>query len=322
MTSSESAVAPESAPATPAIVPGPRPATALSVAVAVEPRYDLQGSVGALRRGYGDPTYRRDATDAIWMGCRVPDGRPGTLRLHRTSPETVTAAAWGPGADWLLASVPDLLGLGDSEEHRAEFAEIVAAQGNPILVQSLRRNPGLRVVRTGRVFDSLVPAVLEQRVTVKGAHRSYRLLVRKHGVRAPGAPAELDVYCPPPVRGWALIPSWEWHRSDVDNARSRAIMGATRVAARLEETVGMSRDEAARRIRTVPGIGVWTAAEVMHRAHGDPDAISVGDLHLPRIVCTALGGPAAARGADDDRMLELLEPYRGHRYRVSSLLYR
>jgi len=287
--------------------------------VAVDPRYDLHSSVGALRRGPGDPTFHRDAAHAIWLGCRTPAGLPGTLRLHRASQESVTAEAWGPGAEWLLASVPDLLGLSDSAAHRAEFAEIVAAQGKAQLVQSLRRNPGLRVVRTGRVFDALVPAVLEQRVTVQEAHRAYRLLVRKYGQRAPGVPAAVPLSCPPPPRGWAVIPSWEWHRANVDGKRSRAILGSIRVAGRLEETVGMTRDEAARRIRTVPGIGVWTAAEVMHRSHGDPDAVSVGDLHLPRIVCGALGGPGPW---SDERMLELLEPYRGHRYRVSALLYR
>ncbi|MEY9863286.1 3-methyladenine DNA glycosylase/8-oxoguanine DNA glycosylase [Catenulispora sp. GAS73] len=286
----------------------------------VDPGYDLAGSVSVLRRGAGDPTFRRAEDASLWIGCRTPSGDPGALRLRRATTETVEAEAWGPGAAWLLKTLPDFLGLSDSEETRAEFAELVAAQGNPQLVQSLRRNKGLRVIRSGRVWDSLVPAVLEQRVTVQEAHRAYQLLVRRYGIPAPGAPAEVRLWVSPSPREWALIPSWEWHRAGVDGKRSRAILGASRVAARLEETVGMERDEAARRIRTVPGIGVWTAAEVMHRSHGDADAVSVGDLHLPRIVCGALGDPAMAW--DDDRMLELLEPYRGHRYRVSALLYR
>jgi 3-methyladenine DNA glycosylase/8-oxoguanine DNA glycosylase len=304
------------------VLDGTRPRSRARITVGVDPRYDLTGSVGAMRRGPGDPTYRRAPDGAIWLGCRTPLGAVGTLRLSRASTESVEARAWGPGTEWLLESLPDLLGLNDSEESRAEFEEIARAQGNPVLVQSLRRNPGLRVIRSGRVWDSIVPAVLEQRVTVREAHNAYRRLVRRYGVPAPGAPEGLGLHCSPPPHEWARIPSWEWHRAQVDGKRARAVMGAARVAARLEETVGMPRAEAARRIRTVPGIGVWTAAEVMHRAHGDPDAVSVGDLHLPRIVCTALGGPLAGIGANDDRMLELLEPYRGHRYRVSALLYR
>ena len=79
----------------------------------------------------------------------------------------------------------------------------------------------------------------------------------------------------------------------------------------------MALDAAYRRLRALPGIGPWTAAEVAMRALGDPDAVSVGDFHLPNLVAFALAGEA--RG-DDARMLDLLEPYRGHRGRVIRLL--
>jgi 3-methyladenine DNA glycosylase/8-oxoguanine DNA glycosylase len=298
------------------------PGTPCDVRFPVDRRFDLAGSVGVLRRSVGDPTFRVAADGAIWLGCRIPSNEPGTLRLFRASLETVEAQAWGPGAAWLLESVPGLLGLHDSDETRTEFADLVEAVGNPVLVAAARRHRGFRVIRSGRVFDELVPSVLEQKVQVVDARRSYRVLVRKYGEPAPG-PHGSDLYCPPTPRGWAVIPSWEWRRAGVDGKRSQAIVSAVRVASRLEETVGMDREEAARRIRTVPGIGVWTAAEIMHRSHGDADAVSVGDLHLPRVICSALGGGAAAgRGADDEKMLAELEPYRGHRYRVTALLYR
>jgi 3-methyladenine DNA glycosylase/8-oxoguanine DNA glycosylase len=52
-------------------------------------------------------------------------------------------------------------------------------------------------------------------------------------------------------------------------------------------------------------------------AFGDADAVSVGDYHLPNLVAYALAGEPRA---DDARMLELLEPYRGHRGRVIRLV--
>jgi 3-methyladenine DNA glycosylase/8-oxoguanine DNA glycosylase len=52
-------------------------------------------------------------------------------------------------------------------------------------------------------------------------------------------------------------------------------------------------------------------------ALGDPDAVSVGDYHLPHLVAWALAGKP--RG-DDALMLELLEPFRGNRGRVLRLL--
>ena len=50
---------------------------------------------------------------------------------------------------------------------------------------------------------------------------------------------------------------------------------------------------------------------------GDPDAVPTGDLHLPHEVAWALAGEESA---DDARMLELLEPFRGHRFRLLRLL--
>ena len=83
-----------------------------------------------------------------------------------------------------------------------------------------------------------------------------------------------------------------------------------------EQAVGMAPDEATRRLRAVPGIGEWTAAEIAQRALGDTDAVSVGDYHLSQFVGWALLG----RPVDDDGMVELLEPWRPHRYRVIRLL--
>ena len=79
----------------------------------------------------------------------------------------------------------------------------------------------------------------------------------------------------------------------------------------------MATEAAMRRLTAIPGIGPWTAAEALRVATGDPDLVSLGDYHLPSLVAWALVGEARA---DDQRMLELLEPYRGQRGRVVRLL--
>ena len=113
-----------------------------------------------------------------------------------------------------------------------------------------------------------------------------------------------------------MVPSWEWLRMHIDPARSRTVVRAAQVAPSLERTAGLPPDEADRRMRSLPGIGVWTSAEVRFRAHGDADAVSFGDYHIAKNVGWALTG----REVDDDGLAELLEPYRGHRYRVQHLL--
>ncbi len=160
-----------------------------------------------------------------------------------------------------------------------------------------------------------MPAVLEQKVTGKEAFAAWRWLVLRHGTPAPG-PAPDGMRVPPPADVWRRVPSWDWHRAGVDPKRARTVCEAARVAGRLEEAVGMTPDDAARRLRAVPGIGVWTVAEVAQRALGDADALSVGDYHLAAAVGWALLG----RPVDDDGMVELLEPWRPHRYRVVRLL--
>jgi 3-methyladenine DNA glycosylase/8-oxoguanine DNA glycosylase len=258
-----------------------------------------------LRRGPGDPTYVTDPDGTIWKGWRTPQG-PVTLSLRNRGGE-VLAAAWGPGAEWVLDGLPTLLGADDDPS--------TFVPEHPVLAEAWRRHPHWRVPRTRLVLDALVPAILEQKVTGKEARAAFRRLVLQFGAPAPG-PAPLGMRVPPSAETWRRIPSWEWHRAAVDPQRSRTICLAMRYAARLDEAVGMERDEAARRLSAVPGVGVWTVAEVAQRALGDTDALSVGDYHLSSFVGWALAG----RPLDDDAMVELLEPWRPHRYRVVRLL--
>lgn len=267
---------------------------------------DVRRTLSPLRRGSGDPTHRVAEDGAVWRTSRMPTGAV-TYRLAQRGPREVDAQAWGPGAEELLAGLPDLLGGRDA----AEGFE----PGHPRLVDSAARHPGLRVPRTGRVVEALVPAVLEQKVTGKEARQAFRVLVLRFGDPAPG-PAPDGMRVPPSAETWRHVPSWEWHRAGVDPKRSQTICLAMRYAGRLEEAVGMAPDDAARRLQAVPGIGAWTVAEVAQRALGDADALSVGDYHLSQYVGWALVG----RPLDDDGMVELLERWRPHRYRVVRLL--
>ena len=270
---------------------------------------NLSAALGPMRRGAGDPCFRFDG-GVVWRAIRTPAGA-ATMRLGVAPADgVVEAAAWGPGAQWALDSVPALLGDGDDP---AGFVP-----HHPVVREAWRRHAGWRVPRTGLVLEALAPAVLEQKVTGHEAWRGWRLLVRRYGEAAPG-PDEvrgLGLRVPPAPDVWARVPSWEWHRAGVDQSRSRTVIRAASAAGRLEQITGLAHAEAAALLRTVPGIGVWTAAEVAQRALGDPDAVSVGDFHLAGLVGWALVGEKV----DDDGMLELLEPYRGHRYRAVRMI--
>ncbi|WP_424213475.1 DNA-3-methyladenine glycosylase family protein [Streptomyces sp. BI20] len=273
---------------------------------------DLGLTLGPLRRGPADPTFRVTPDGALWRATRTPAG-PATLRLRRAaapadgSPAPLRADLWGPGAARLAADLPALLG---AEDDPGAFVP-----RHRLLHEAHRRRPGLRLTRTGLVLEALVPTVLEQKVTSDEAYRSWRRLVRAHGTPAPGPGP--DLWVPPAAADWLRIPSWDWHRAGVDDKRAATILRAARLAPRLEEAARMPPDRALARLLAVPGVGPWTAAETLQRSNGDPDAVTTGDLHLPGHIGWAL---ARDRDADDAAMLALLAPYAGQRHRAARLV--
>ena len=261
---------------------------------------DLRSALAPLWRGTGDPTIRATETGLTWLVANTPQG-VGTLAL-RTGGGMVRASAWGDGADLLLDGVPRLLGADDDDS---------GFEPRHQLIKDLHRRMSLRLGATGRVWDSLVASVLEQKVTGYEAHRSWRELCRRFGTPAPG-PAPDGMYAAPTPDAVLGIRDWEWHRAGVDLARRKAIVHAAQVAHRLEKAVELRGRAGRDLLRKVPGIGFWTAAEIAQRAWGDPDAVSVGDFHIPGLVGYALLG----RKVDDKGMLEVLAPYAPHRHRV------
>ena len=278
-------------------------------------RVDLGLVMSSYSRGAGDPTLQWDregrfGARGVWKTLLSPMGA-ATLHIAQKARGEIVARAWGPGAEWAIDALPELLGAGDDRDG-------FDPGDNAFLAEAQRRLPGLRLGRVGLVFEMMVAAILEQKVTGKEARQSWRVLVRGHGTPAPG-PAPTGMMVCPSAEAWRMIPSWDFHRAGVDPKRSRTCVEAAKVAAGLERTLDLGRGgrEVERRLRTVPGIGVWTAAETQQRSHGDPDAVSVGDYHVHDTVGYALIG----KPIDDDGMLELLEPWAGHRHRVVRLIY-
>jgi 3-methyladenine DNA glycosylase/8-oxoguanine DNA glycosylase len=262
-------------------------------------------TLSPLRRGPGDPCYQL-VDGAIWKTTLMPSG-PVTARITTSARNAVDCEAWGGGASEFVERLPAWLG---AEDDATGFAPT-----EPTIAAAHRNVPHLRLGRTSRVLEALIPAVLEQRVAGKDAFRAWRLLVTKYGAPAPG-PAPERMRVPPPPDVWRRVPSWEFHLANVDPGRARTIVGCAQRADSLERLTTRPSEQARAALRSLPGVGEWTAAEVAQRAWGDADAISVGDYHLSNMVGSTLLG----HRIDDQEMIELLEPLRPHRQRAVRLL--
>jgi 3-methyladenine DNA glycosylase/8-oxoguanine DNA glycosylase len=266
-------------------------------------RIDVALTLGPLRRGIVDPTMSVEPGE-VWRATRTPEG-PATVRLRNRDDEIV-ADAWGPGADWALDQVEELVGMHDDP---GGFAPV-----HPRLREVARRLTGLRIARSRRVVEVLVPTVVEQRVQGMEARRSYRGLVTVVSDPAPG-PTRLML--PPDPDVLARMPYYEFHRFGIERRRADVVRALCRSAARLEEACDMAPEAALRRLTAISGLGPWTAAYCLRLALGDPDSVIVGDYNLPGVVAWFLAGE---RTAADGRMLELLEPFKGQRGRVMLLI--
>lgn len=263
-------------------------------------------SLAPLRRGAGDPCFQLGPDGAIWR-TSLQDSGAVTARLTRSAPDTVICQAWGDGGDEFLDALPALLGADDdASDFHPRHATVAAAH---------RRVPHLRLGRTERVLEALIPAILEQRVPGADAFSSWRLLVTKFGTAAPG-PAPSGMRVPPSAESWRRVPSWEFHRANVDPGRARTLVGCAQRASSLERLAAQPPAQCGAALTALPGVGVWTAAETMQRALGDADALSIGDYHLAAVIGWTLTGEPL----DDAGMVELMEPMRPHRYRVVRLL--
>jgi 3-methyladenine DNA glycosylase/8-oxoguanine DNA glycosylase len=265
---------------------------------------DLGLTLAVLQRGGSkDPTIRL-AAGVAWRASWTPEG--ASTARYELKRDSLLVQAWGEGAGWAVEASPALLGLDDQPES--------FRPRHPLLWEIHRRHPGLRLGRTQSVFEAVVPTVLEQKVPGVEARAAYATMVRALGERAPG---DAGLILPPTPRRLLETPYWAFHRYGIEQRKASVIRNAACVAHRLNELARAGAEEARRRLISIPGIGPWSAAEIAAVALGDRDAVSPGDYNLPHVVSWALAGEP--RGSDA-RMLELLEPYRGHRARVIRLL--
>ncbi len=263
------------------------------------PRHDLNLKVTLM---WVKTSQRRNGVG--WWATETPQGS-ASVAFRAVSGE-ILADAWGPGAEWAIKQVPALLG---GQDDPSGFRLL-----DPVVRDLVARLGVPRIGATGRWYEALATAAVYQRVVSADARTSVARMGRLFGAEVPaGGPLPLF----PRPEAVLRVPDHGFHRAGVDRARARVIRVAAKHADRLEGLKARPAADALRWLQRLPGVGPWTAARTTGAAAGDPDAVPVGDLHVPKLVTYALSGAA---DGNDDSMLELLEPYAGHRGRVVRLV--
>lgn len=253
--------------------------------------------------GRTDPTARQ-LPEGYVRALHTPEGM-ATVALSQDA-AGLRVQGWGPGARWAVQRAPDLVGARDDP---AAFAP-----EDPRVAELVRRFPGLRIGNTATVYELLVPVLCGQLIATREATAAWIGIVREFGHPAPGP---YDLGLPPTPREMLRIPEFAFRKVGLMRRFAETLLRCCAVIKRLEEARQMPLEDALRRLQAVPGVGPWTAGHLAQAALGHADAVVIGDWHLPNTVSLFFGGPDRS---DDARMLELLEPFRPHRGRVTRLI--
>lgn len=274
----------------------------IAVEVDVPSGFDAARTLALHRFGPWDPTVRASA-GVLEKACHV-GGEPAVFRFVGGGTRVRVEIA-GPGAADLARHASALVGATDADWLPPRT-----------LPRALRdANVGMRVTRVPWLSDLLTRVILQQRVQFVDAARAWAMLCRRFGGSAPDAPG---LSMPPSFATLAKLPEHELLRVGIDLQRRRTLRAAWAVARRVDALVDLDAETACAKLASLPGIGPWTRALMGGLGFGDADAVPLGDYGLPSAVAFALAGEARA---DDARMLELLAPFAGARFRVARAVW-
>ena len=271
----------------------------------VDRAYALVDSLRLQRIGRSDPTVALELAPDVerFAKCATTPRGDATFVAWRTTPERVEVAIYGPGSSWMAERARRFLGLDDPCDFVATHPRLAP------LREALR---AVRLVQALSLSQLHAAVILQQRVTFQAAARAWRDMCARVAKPAPGP---LSLWMAPSAADWITLGQPEARALDIDVKRWKALRAAAAVAGEVDrcadrEAPGAALAEITARLR---GTGPWTVGLLAGLGLGDADAVVVGDLHLPGDVSALFTDQPIA---DDSRMLELLEPFRPHRFRI------
>lgn len=170
----------------------------------------------------------------------------------------------------------------------------------------LGRKKSIRVPGAWDGFELTVRAILGQQVTVRGATTLAGRLAARFGRPLGGGADGLDRLFPRPED----LVGAEIESIGLPGRRAATLRGISRAVRDDPALLDPARDarDTMQRLRSLPGIGDWTAQYVAMRVLRDPDAFPAGDLGLRK----TLGNGAPLGEKELARRAEPWRPWRAY----------
>ncbi|HEX3686105.1 MAG TPA: hypothetical protein VHU60_00855 [Gaiellaceae bacterium] len=183
------------------------------------------------------------------------------------------------------------------DDDHSEFVRRFAR--DPLIGEAIRRERGLRPMRTATVAQSLLRAVCGQLIQASRARQVERTLIR--ALTPPLAGTKL--HTPPDCKSLARVSPAELRRLGLGMRRGASLVRICR-SLDLERLRALPGEASAERLLRERGLGPWSVGVVFLEGLGRYDRGLVADLGLVKLLSVLRG-----RWVEGWETAELLEPY-------------
>jgi len=246
--------------------------------------------------------------DGSWThaGASIRQRSPGLVEVGVAAPVEIAAP--------VIAQVRRILSL-DADE--SGFADVAA--GDSVVRRLLARYPGARPVLHSSPYEAACWTVLNQGMRDDRAHQYREQLTARHGLRT-GVEGLVSFPAPPILVELSSEPSLGNFRI----GRLRAVARAA-LAGRLdaEDLLALPISEAVARLSTIPGIGAYSAEQILLTGAGHPDLFPRLDTRLHELLRKEYELPDDTPPGQLERLADSWRPYRSwvaHLFRLDALL--
>ena len=280
----------------------------VSLRLRYRPPYDWE-SMLAFLSARAIPGVELIQGNTYWRTVEI-EGKTGSVKVaHLPERESLRVTIRFPDMKALPAIVSRVRRFFDLGADIGTIGEHLSR--DPLLAPLVARRPGLRAPGGWDGFEVAVRAILGQQVSVEAARKLAGQLVALHGQRVPedeaGIPALTHAF--PTAKCLVMA---ERIGVGMPAARLRSLKSLAAVVAAdpaLFRPLG-TMDAAVARLKSIDGVGEWTAHYIALRAMREPDAFPASDIGLLRSVARMDGERSTSAGLLS--RAELWRPWRAY----------